>query len=402
MRQFHYPIWLGAVTTTSTPSFVVLFVLETFTRAILVTVVPLQALALLGDAQGVSIFYFAVSTVGLVGALAVPWLVRRLRRRWVLSLAVVYLCASAPLLASHSLAGLTAGMGLHMIGAATLSICLNLYVLDHVRPKVLTRFEPLRMLFTGTAWTIAPVMGVYLGKYGAPWLPYGVSAGFALALLGYFWFLRMTENPTLAPNPMSMATALPATNPLRFLRRYFAQPRLFLAFVLAVGRAGWWMMFFIYAPIYAVSSGMTAETGGWIVAAGSASMFAVTFWGWVGRRYGLRRLLIGGYLAAGLLTAGVGAAGGTPGLAIAILIIACIAASAIDGAGNVPFLRAVRVRERPEMTTVYSAYRDTARLTIPGLFALVLNVFALPAVFVTSGLIMLVMATYARHIPRRL
>ncbi len=401
MRQFHYPVWLGAVTTTGNPSFVVLFVLETFTRAILVTVVPLQALRLLGDAQGVSVFYFAVSAVGLLGALAVPWLVRRLRRRWVVSLAVFYLCAASPLLASQSLGGLVVGLVLHMIGAATLSLCLNLYVLDHVRPKVLTRFEPLRMLFTGTAWMIAPVLGVYLGKYGAPWLPYGVSAGFALALLGYFWFLRMTESPTLAPAAGSMARASPA-NPWRVLRRYFSQPRLFLAFFLAVGRAGWWMMFFIYAPIYAVTSGLSEEAGGLIVAAGSASMFVVTFWGWLGRRYGLRRLLIWGYGLAGLLTLGVGAAAGTPWLGVAILIFACLAASAIDGAGNVPFLRAVRARERPEMTTVYSAYRDAARLTIPGLFALVLNVFALPAVFVTSGLIMLVMASYARHIPRRL
>ncbi len=396
MRQFHYPVWLGAVTTTGNPSFVALFVLETFTRAILVTVVPLKALKLLGDAQGVSVFYFSVSIAGLLGALAVPWLVRRLRRRWVTSLGVFFLCASAPLLASHTLGGLAGGLALHMIGAATLSICLNLYVLDHIRPKVLTRFEPLRMLFTGTAWMVAPVLGIYLGKYGAPWLPYGVSAGFALTLLGYFWFLRMTESPTLVA-----ATSSPV-NPLRFVGRFFSQPRLYLAWFLAIGRAGWWMMFFIYAPIYAVTSGMAAETGGWIVAAGSASMFVVTFWGWVGRRYGLRRLLVGGYAAAGLLTMGVGAAAGTTWLGITILIVACLAASAIDGAGNVPFLRAVRARERAEMTTVYSSYRDAARLTIPGLFALVLNVFALPAVFVTSGLIMLVMAAYARHIPRRL
>ncbi|MFP6743887.1 MAG: MFS transporter, partial [Alphaproteobacteria bacterium] len=69
---------------------------------------------------------------------------------------------------------------------------------------------------------------------------------------------------------------------------------------------------------------------------------------------------------------------------------------------NVPFLRAVRPRERPEMTTVYATYRDTARLSAPGIFALVLQVFALPAVFYTSGLIMLGMAWYARYIPRRL
>ena len=76
MRQFHYPVWLGAVTTTGNPAFVVLFMLETFTRAILVTVVPLQALALLGDAQGVSLFYFSVSGIGLLGGKAMEGLGR--------------------------------------------------------------------------------------------------------------------------------------------------------------------------------------------------------------------------------------------------------------------------------------------------------------------------------------
>ncbi len=54
------------------------------------------------------------------------------------------------------------------------------------------------------------------------------------------------------------------------------------------------------------------------------------------------------------------------------------------------------------MTTVYASYRDTARLSMPGILSLVLQVFALPAVFVTGGLIMLGMAHFARYVPRRL
>jgi len=396
MRQIHSPVWLAQATTAGSYSFAVLFVLETFSRAVLIAVVPLLAFELLGDAQGVSVFYFSISIAGLLGTLAVPWLVQRLRRRWVMCLAVFFMCASAPLFASQTMGGLIFGMALHVSGSATLSICLNLYVLDNIRPQVLTRFEPLRMLFAGVAWVVAPVLGVYLGKYGASWLPYASSAGFALILLGYFWFLRITENPILVPLTSS------ATNPLYFVRRYFSQPRLVLAWLLAVGRSGWWTMFFVYAPIYAVTSGMGVEAGGWIVSAGSASLFVVTFWGWIGRRFGLRRLLIWGYVAVGLFTIAVGTASDTPWLGITMLLFACLAASAIDGAGNVLFLRAVRSRERSGMTTVFSSNRDIARLIIPGIFALVLNLFALPAVFITSGLIMLTMAIYARYIPRRL
>ena len=396
MRHVHYPIWLGAVATTGNPAFLILFTLDTFARATLVAVVPLEALALLGDAQRVSVFYFVVSAVGLTGSLAVPWLVRRMRRRWVTSLGALSLAAAAPLLASHTLAGLGAGFAVHLVGASAVSICLNLFVLDHIPRKVLTSFEPMRILFTGGAWIVAPALGVYLGNHVAPWVPYAVSAGFALALLGCFWFLRLTENPVLA------AAAAPPPNPVLFVRRFFSQPRLALAWLLAVGRAGWWGMFFIYAPIYAVTSGLGADVGGLIVSAGSASILAVPFWGWVGRRFGIRRLLVGGYAAAGLLTMAMGAAAGIPWLGVAILVIACFGTCSIDAAGNVPFLRAVRPRERPEMTTVYASYRDVSRLSIPGISSLVLQVFALPAVFFTSGLIMLVMVHFARYIPRRL
>ena len=396
MRHIHYPIWLGAVATTGNPAILILFTIETLARSVVITVVPLQALELLGDAQKVSVLYFAVSAGGLCGTLAVPWLVRRLRRRWVMSLAALCITAAAPLFASHTVAGLVAGLFLHLVGVAAVSICLNLFVLDHIPRKVLTHFEPTRMLFTGMAWIVGPALGVYLGNHVALWVPYAASAGFALTQLGYFWFLRMTENPML-----TSATA-PPPNPVLFVRRYFSQPRLALAWVLAVGRGGWWGMFFIYAPIYAVTAGLGADAGGLIVSAGAASILVVTFWGWIGRRYGIRRLMVGGYAATGLLTLAVGAAAGAPWLSVALLITACFGACSIDGAGNVPFLRAVRPRERPEMTTVYASYRDTARLSIPGIFSLVLQVFALPAVFVTSGLIMLGMAHLARYIPRRL
>ena len=94
MRHVHYPIWLGAVATTGNQAFLILFTLETLARSVVITVVPLQALELLGDAQKVSVLYFAVSAGGLCGTLAVPWLVRRLRRRWVMSLGALCITAA--------------------------------------------------------------------------------------------------------------------------------------------------------------------------------------------------------------------------------------------------------------------------------------------------------------------
>ena len=396
MRHIHQPVWLDAVARAGAPAFIALFALDTLARATLVTVVPLQALELLGNAQKVSVLYLAVSTAGLAGSFSVPWLVRRIRRRWTLSLGALGYIVAAPLLTLHSLEGLIAGMAAYLFGGACASICLNLYVLDHVPRGSFTRFEPTRMLFSGCGWFVGPALGVSLETRVAGWAPYAASAAFALAALAYFWFLRLTEHPMVG------AVAAPPPNPIRFVRRFFAQPRLALAWLLAMGRAGWWGMFYIYVPIYAVTTGLGEEAGGLISSAGSAALFAVTFWGWLGRRFGIRNLLVAGFAASGALTIGVALAAGVPWAGAVVLVAAAVAASVTDGAGNVLFLRAVRIRERAEMTTVYASYRDVARLSTPGLYALMLQVFALPAVFATSGLIMLALGAVARFVPRRL
>jgi hypothetical protein len=62
----------------------------------------------------------------------------------------------------------------------------------------------------------------------------------------------------------------------------------------------------------------------------------------------------------------------------------------------------MRAAERSEMTTVFVTYRDTGQLLTPGLYAVLLSYFALPVVFATAAMWMLVAAGFCRYIPRRL
>ena len=396
MRQIHSPVWLSTVSRASGPAFIVLFAFETMARSMLVTVIPLQAYDLLGDVQKVSLLYLAASIAGLLGSLAVPWLVRIFQRRWTMTLGALCFVGAAPLLAQHSLPTLLPGIALHMFGGAITSICLNIYVLDLVPRQAYTRFEPARMLFSGAGWLVGPVLGIYLETRVAEWLPYFASGAFALGLLGYFWFLRVTESPVVPPGKA------PPPNPILFVRRYFSQPRLVLAWFLAVGRTSWWGLFYMYAPLYAVTTGLGAEAGGVISSAGSAFLFAVTFWGWIGRKYGLRWLIILGFTLTGVFTVGAGLAAGVPWIGAVLLVAAAGSASIIDAAGNVPFMRAVRSYERAEMTAVFATYRDAARLSMPALYAAILQFYALPAVFMASGVIMFANAWLARQIPGRM
>jgi len=284
----------------------------------------------------------------------------------------------------------------HIFGAACIEITLNLYVLDHVARRDINRFEPRRAFFAAGAWALGPWLGVTLKAHVGVEATFGLAGAAALALLACFWFLRVTDNPAL---PRGRGAP---PNPLRYLPRFFTQPRLRLAWLLAVGRAGWWGMFFIYAPIYAVTSGLGEEIGGAIVSIGLAALFLVPLWARLGRRFGLRRLLIAGYAATGLATMVAAPAAAWPWLGAAMLVMAAIGASVLDGAGNTPFLRSVRPLERPEMTTVYGSFRHAAQLGPPGVFAVLLRVFALPSVFIAGGGFLVALAWFARYIPKKM
>ena len=396
MRNIHLPVWLVTPGLPRPRTFVALFTLALVPRTILLSVLPLTALSYLGDAQRVSVVYLGVSLVGLCASLSIPWLVHRLRRRWVFSLGALLTVLAALAFASGNLPAFLVGMVLQVFAIACLEITISLYVMDHVPRQELNHFEPRRVFAAGAAFVAGPWLGVTLQARYHEWLPFAIAGTAAIVLLGFFWYLRLTENPAVAP----MGKSPPS--PFVYLRRFFTQPRLRLAWVLAVGRSAWWSMFFIYAPIYTVNAGLGEELGGALVSVGVSATFLVPLWGWIGRKLGLQRLLIAAYAASGLATLLVALLAGWPWWGAGALVLAALASSSIDGAGNVPFLRAVHPLERPEMTTVYATYRDAAQLAPPGVFSVLLRFFELPVVFLAGGSAMLVLSFYGRYIPRRL
>jgi hypothetical protein len=109
-----------------------------------------------------------------------------------------------------------------------------------------------------------------------------------------------------------------------------------------------------------------------------------------------------GYAVAGVFSVAAAVAAGVPWLGALCLVVAACAAGALDGAGNLLFLRAVHPYERAEMTTVFASFRDVTQVGPPVVCSALLAVFALPSVFVASGVMMLGSAVLASWIPRRL
>ncbi len=294
--QVTIPSRFAALPRRTTLAFLGLFFFAGLAQAILLTVVPLEALHLLGTARAVTLLYVGTGLVTVVGRFSIPFMVHLIQRRFVFSLGTLSLAASSFLLACDQLQTLAAGLVLSTFAFACIEITSQLYLLDHISRRALKHFEPIRIFASAGPWTLGPWLGVYLQRNLTFAAPFVIAAFAAGALLVLFWALRLGEKTLFT------ATRRSPSNPIRYLHRFFAQPRLRLAWTLAAARSSWWSLFYVYTPIFAVTTGLGAEIGGLVVSIGTGWIWLVPLWGWVGRRYGLRRLLQAGYAVAGILS----------------------------------------------------------------------------------------------------
>ncbi len=378
-------------------AFAALFALELFARALCASVITVQAYDLLMDNQKVSTLFVVVGIGGLLATLTIPYVIARSARRWVYTAGALGLVLAAALLAMHALPAQAAGMLVRVIGTACLNITLSLYILDHIRKQELVRSEPMRLAFSAASWTVGPFLGVYLYENWGIWVPFALSAASALALLTLFWILRLRET-VIRP-----ARQRPA-NPIAYIGRFARQPRLRLAWIIAFGRSCFWSSFFIYGPLLMITGGVGKEAGGLLVSLGQISLVTAWYFGRIAQKTGVRSVVAAslGFLALMSLAAGL-AGTSRPLLAGSFLLGGSIAGSALDGVGGIPFLRAVKARERVEMAGVYRTYIDMSDLLPAMVFSVLLLFLPLGSVFVTLGLVLLVIAALAWvHLPRSL
>lgn len=380
-------------------TFAAIFAFESFVRSINATVISLQAYDILGTAQKVSVLSTAVSVTVLLATLFLPHLLGRMRRRWAYTLGIAMLMAASLALGSHLAAGQATGMVLRNLGAGVLNITLSLYIMDHIRRADLARSEPLRLSLSTFSWMTGPALGVWLYVNFGPWGPQLVALAAGTALLALFWYLRLSDSIGAAPPADSDGFSA-----MRNLRRFLEQPRLRLAWLIAFGRSCFWATFFIYGPLLLVEAGLSKTLGGLMISASQAVLLTAWISGRIALRHGVRVVITASLLICAVTSLCAGLAGtAAPYVAMGCLLLGSVSASALDGVGGIPFLRAVRHRERQSMAAVYRTYIDCSEL-IPGfVFAIALLFFPIGAVFVILAAALAVIGYVSwRHLPKSL
>jgi MFS family permease len=379
-------------------TFSAIFALESLVRSLNSTVVSLQAYDLLGSSQKVSELTTLVALTVLLATLMLPYVLGRLRRRWAYTFGVVSLMVASLFLASFSVEGTIVGMFFRNCGAAILNITLSLYIMDHIKRTELARAEPMRLSLSTFSWMIGPASGVWLYTQFGPWAPQLASIAAAMALLTLFWILRLSDRVTMPSG------TLQPFNPLANVIRFVHQPRLRLAWMVAFGRSCFWVTFFIYGPLLMVESGVGKQIAGLMISASQALLLCAYLFGRLAYRFGVRLVISWCFLLMSFASVAAGIAGKEmPYLAMLFLLFGAFAASGLDGVGGIPFLRAVRPRERQRMAAVYRTYIDFSELIPAMIFAIALSYFEIGIVFVILGAALTLMGAIAfRYLPKSL
>lgn len=369
---------------------------EGFARAVLVGVVPIVALEALGNKQAVSYVYFAGAVFTLMVTLNIGTLERFLHRRWVVTLGGMFLLVAAVFLYLQYDPLFALGIGMRSAAASVFSVCMSLYIMDYIGKRELTRNESRRMFYSGVVWLIGPSLGIWVHENMQPVLVYAISATAAIAMLGYFWKLRLGDDEVVRT-----ARSHPK-NPLRAVIRYLGQPRLRVAYGITISRSCFWVALFVYGAIYVVEAGLPNWMVGMLLSGVSGLLLLSPLVRKLADRFGTRQVIILSLILTGASTIVLGLMGAPKPIGILFWVIGAIGGAALDVLANIPFMRLVKPRERIEMTMVFSTWREGSELLTPALAAVVLFFGSFWAFYIVLGLMHIASAIGATYLPKRL
>ncbi len=392
--------FLASLTRPGPAALAALYSLDSTARALTVTILPLHAyetyksVSLAQADSLVGMTYAGVSLFSLAATFAAPWVIYRfgVKRAYLVSIAIFLLGMAA--LATGTILGLLGGIAARALNGVLGAICIILLIVQTVPKGEFVRSETLRLFVSSIAWGSGPVIGIALySRYGI--LGPAVAAGMVhLCLIAYFRRVGFSESPAEATPP--------PTNPFRLVRRFTSQKQLRLSWLIVFGRSSWWSMFFTYPALYLADRGLAEDWAGWLAGAGNVVLALSPLVRTLASKIGMKRPIILSFGLTGAVTIAAALVYDRPALVCAAILLGACLVVILDTLGNIPFMRFARPSERARMTTVFRTYVDAAELVPSALFACLLLVFDFRAVFIASGIMMLLAGLSATRLPRRL
>jgi MFS family permease len=369
---------------------------EGLARSLIIGTVPLMALEALGSKEMVTRAYLFASLLTLMITLNFASLERLLQRRWVVTLGSLLMITAATILIFGDGMIIALAIGLQSAAASIFSVCISLYIMDYIGKKELIFTESKRLLYTGIAWMIGPILGLWLWKEYYQWAPFLLAACASAGMISYFWYLRLGHSQVIKP------AKTPSVNVLRIIPRYFQQSALRIAYMITLSRAIFWMSLFIYGPIYVVEAGLPTWVAGGLLSLVSGLLLISPLIRRLAGRYTIRRIIIYALVLTGVSITMLYFIGEPKPVGLLFWVLASVGGVTVDVLGNIPFMRLVKPRERTEMTMIFSTWREASQLLTPLLVSVVLLLAPFEIFYLVLAGILFSASIGASFLPRRL
>lgn len=215
-------------------------------------------------------------------------------------------------------------------------------------------------------------------------------------MLIYFWRLRLGDNKVLKKAQST------ATNPMKSIIRFANQKKLRIAYGITLSRSCYWVALFIYGPIYVVESGLPTWVAGILLSAVSTLLFFSPAIRALSEQTGVRTLIIIALMLTAVSLMALGLIGEPKPVGLVFWVVGALGGVILDVLGNIPFMRLVKPRERTDMTTVFSTWRESSELLTPVLVTVTLIWLDFHYFFFVLALMHILSAASASRLPRRL
>ncbi len=375
-------------------NFAALTGLEACVRGSLISVMPLVVHDAMGSTVGSSKAYFIVGLISMSWGLLVPFFTRMVPRRWMYTGGCVLYLLGMSLAFLGTPLSVTLSLMANAMATATTFVCFNAYVLDYVEREDLGRSQSLQMFFAATPWAVGPMLGVWLHTLWRP-APFLLAGAFALALVTMFWWLGLGNGKEITRAKSQ------GFNPLAYLGRFFAQPRLIAGWSFAVIRSTGWWVYVVYLPYFCIEQGLGKNVGGTALSISNALLFLAPTLLKFARRSSVRISVRRAFTLCGALFLLASLVAPWPWLTVVALMLASTMLVTLDVIGGLPFLMSVKPSERTEMSAIYSSFRDVSSVVTPGMAWAVLAVAPTAAIFTaTAGLMGLAFTVAGKLHPR--
>tara|TARA_B100000945_G_scaffold500_1_gene433 strand:- start:101 stop:637 length:537 start_codon:yes stop_codon:yes gene_type:complete len=174
-----------------------------------------------------------------------------------------------------------------------------------------------------------------------------------------------------------------------------------VAYLIAVTRSASWVFFFTYGPIYFIEAGIAIEWVGFVMGSIISIFVFSSYFAKIGESFGIRRTIYYSFLISGISLGIIGLLPKPALIGIIFLVIATLGMDMLDIIGNLPFMRMVNPKQRTELTTVYSTWREFSFAITPGFASLFLFFMKVQSLFIVMGLFLISAGLLSKKMPGR-